>query len=182
MRIFTAALATETNTFSPILIAGELRGDRSTPRPGSIRTTPTLCTAPISGRRGGAPGGGLDADRGDRASGPSRGARTAKATYEALRDEILGQLEAALPVDAVMLGLHGAMVADGYDDCEGDLLERVRAMVGPEVPICVELDPHSHLTAKRVARADFIIVLQGVPAHRLRRARGGIGRHRRPRR
>ena len=48
-------------------------------------------------------------------------------TYEALRDEILGQLEAALPVDAVILGLHGAMVAQGYDDCEGDLLERVRA-------------------------------------------------------
>ncbi len=54
-------------------------------------------------------------------------------TYEDLRDEILGQLRAALPVDAVILGLHGAMVAQGYDDCEGDLLERARAIVGPSV-------------------------------------------------
>ena len=53
--------------------------------------------------------------------------------YEELRDEILGQLRAALPVDAVVLGLHGAMVAQGYDDCEGDLLSRVRAIVGPGV-------------------------------------------------
>ena len=41
---------------------------------------------------------------------------------------------AALPVDAVVLGLHGAMVAQGYDDCEGDLLARVRAIVGPGRP------------------------------------------------
>ena len=65
---------------------------------------------------------------------------------KALRDEILDQLQAALPVDAVILGLHGAMVAQGYDDCEGDLLERVRAIVGPDVVIAAELDPHSHLT------------------------------------
>ncbi len=39
--------------------------------------------------------------------------------YEELRDEILGQLEAALPVDAVVLGLHGAMVAQGYRRLRG---------------------------------------------------------------
>ena len=38
-----------------------------------------------------------------------------------------------MPVDGVLLGLHGAMVAEGYDDCEGDLIERVRAIVGPKV-------------------------------------------------
>ena len=66
------------------------------------------------------------------------------------------QLRAALPVDAVVLGLHGAMVAQGYDDCEGDLLERVRAIVGPKVLVAAELDPHSHLTKKRVANADIL--------------------------
>ena len=80
-----------------------------------------------------------------------------------MRDEILGQLKAALPVDGVMLGLHGAMVADGYDDCEGDLLERVRALVGPKVPIGVEYDPHSHLTKKRIANADVIICFKEFP-------------------
>ncbi len=46
--------------------------------------------------------------------------------YESLRDEILGQIRAALPLDVVLFGLHGSMVAVGYDDCEGDLM-RARA-------------------------------------------------------
>jgi microcystin degradation protein MlrC len=83
--------------------------------------------------------------------------------YEGLRDEILGQLRAALPVDAVVLGLHGAMVADGYDDCEGDFLGRVREIVGPDVLVCAELDPHSHLTDTRVAAADFFTVFKEFP-------------------
>ena len=56
-----------------------------------------------------------------------------RADYESMRDEILGQLRGACRVDAVLLGLHGALVADGYDDVEGDLLERVRGIVGPNV-------------------------------------------------
>ena len=36
-----------------------------------------------------------------------------------------------MPVDGVLLGLHGAMVAHGYDDVEGDIIERARAIVGP---------------------------------------------------
>lgn len=75
--------------------------------------------------------------------------------YEELRDEILDQLKAAMPVNAVILGLHGAMVAQGYDDCEGNLLERVRTIVGPDVLIAGEFDPHSHLTPKRVENIDI---------------------------
>src|SRR5437867_5985623 len=58
------------------------------------------------------------------AAAPPAGS-TVRRVYEAFRDEILADLRKALPVDAVLLNLHGAMVADGYDDCEGDLLERV---------------------------------------------------------
>ena len=83
--------------------------------------------------------------------------------YEDLRDEILDQLRAALPVDGVILGLHGAMVAQGYDDCEGDLLERVRAIVGPKVVVAAELDPHSHLTRKRVANANILAAFLEFP-------------------
>jgi hypothetical protein len=68
--------------------------------------------------------------------------------FEDLRDEILDQLRAALPVDGVILGLHGAMVAQGCDDCEGNLLERVRAIVGPKVVVAAELGPQpSHQEA-----------------------------------
>ena len=48
-----------------------------------------------------------------------------------MRDEVLTQLRAALPLDGVLFGLHGAMVAHGYDDVEGDLLERARAIRSP---------------------------------------------------
>ena len=63
----------------------------------------------------------------------------------------------------MVLGLHGAMVADGYDDCEGDLIEQVRGIVGPAVPIGVELDPHCHMTRKRVANATLIICFKEFP-------------------
>jgi microcystin degradation protein MlrC len=62
-----------------------------------------------------------------------------------------------------VLNLHGAMVAHGYDDCEGDILERVRALVGEKCVIGVELDPHCHLTKKRCALADIIVLFKEYP-------------------
>lgn len=162
MRIFTAALATETNTFSPICIARRDFEDSLYAPPGMHPETPTLCTAPITvGRR-------VCAEKGwalieGTATWADPAGMVNRATYEGLRDEILGQLAAALPVEAVVLGLHGAMVAQGYEDPEGDFLARIRAMIGPEVLLCAELDPHSHLTEKRVAAADFFTVFKEFP-------------------
>jgi microcystin degradation protein MlrC len=68
-----------------------------------------------------------------------------------------------MPVDAVLMGLHGAMVADGYDDCEGDLLQRIRKIVGPKVPIGAELDPHCHMTDAMVASTDAMICFKEFP-------------------
>ncbi|NGZ86176.1 M81 family metallopeptidase [Duganella aceris] len=89
--------------------------------------------------------------------------RTVRAVYEALRDEILADLRAALPVDAVQLLLHGAMAADGYDDCEGDLAARIRALVGPDVPIGLELDLHCHFTELMQRSADVIVAFKEYP-------------------
>src|SRR5258707_1874487 len=55
------------------------------------------------------------------------------------------------------------MVAHGYDDCEGDLLERVRGLVGSRTVIAAELDPHSHLSATRVANSDILVAFKEVP-------------------
>src|SRR5262245_64364699 len=63
-----------------------------------------------------------------------------------------------MPVDGILFGLHGAMVAHGYDDVEGDIIERARAIVGSKCVIGVELDPHCHLTLKRVSGADIIVL------------------------
>lgn len=89
--------------------------------------------------------------------------RTVRAVYEELRDRLLADLRAAMPVDAVQLMLHGAMVAEGYDDCEGDLIARVRAIVGPSVPIGVELDLHCHFTELMRVSADIIIAFKEYP-------------------
>lgn len=162
MRIFTAALATETNTFSPICIDRRAFEASLYAPPGKHPETPTLCTAPITvGRR-------VTAQKGwELIEGTAAWADPAglvnRQTYEDLRDEILGQLRSALPVDAVVLGLHGAMVADGCEDTEGDLLQRVREIVGADVLVCAELDPHSHLTARRAAAADFFVFFKEFP-------------------
>ena len=91
------------------------------------------------------------------------GGMTTRHVYETLRDELLNDLRRALPVQMVLLGLHGAMVADGYDDCEGDLLRLIRDIVGPDVVIGAELDPHNHLTAEMVGNADLLIAFKEYP-------------------
>lgn len=149
MRIFTASLATETNTFSPVPTDMDAFRAAFYAGPGEHPETPTLCSSPVPilRRRGKAEGFTV-------IEGTSCWAEPAgliqRQTYETLRDTILAELASALPVDAVVFGLHGAMVAQGYDDPEGDFLSRVRAMVGPDVLVAAEFDPHSHLTALRV--------------------------------
>ena len=88
---------------------------------------------------------------------------TVQRVYEAFRDEILADLAKAMPVDAVLLSLHGAMVADATESCETDLVERIRAIVGPDVPIGVELDLHCHLTDELVAAATAIVIFKEYP-------------------
>lgn len=156
MRIFTASLATETNTFSPVP-TDRAAFDLAFYAPaGEHPETPTLCSSPMLVlRRLARQDASLHIIEGT-ATWAEPGGLINRYAYEELRDEILGQLQAALPVDGVVLGLHGAMVAQGYDDCEGDLLARVREMVGSDVIIAAELDPHSHLTPKRVANANIL--------------------------
>lgn len=162
MRIFTASLATETNTFSPVPTDMDAFRAAFYAGPGEHPDTPTLCSSPVPilRRRGKAEGFTV-------IEGTSCWAEPAgliqRQTYETLRDTILSELRAALPVDAVVLGLHGAMVAQGYDDPEGDFLSRMRAMVGPDVLIAAEFDPHSHLTALRVESLDIMATFLEFP-------------------
>lgn len=162
MRVFTAALATETNTFSPIAIDRRAFEASLYAPPGKHPETPTLCTAPITVGRELARELGFTLIEGTAAWADPAGLLNREA-YESLRDEILDQLRAALPVDAVVLGLHGAMVAQGYDDPEGDFLGRVRAIVGPGAIVAAELDPHSHLTQRRLQAADVFTVFKEFP-------------------
>ncbi len=88
---------------------------------------------------------------------------TVKSVFESFRNEILEDLKAALPIDAIFLHLHGAMAAYGYDDCEGDLLFEIRNIAGPDVAIGTLLDPHSHLSSKMIESATIISCYHKYP-------------------
>jgi len=88
---------------------------------------------------------------------------TTRSAYETLKAELLSDLKSAMPVDMVVLILHGAMVAQGYDDCEGDLLQSCREIVGPDVPVGAGLDPHAHLSELMVEAADILVFYKEWP-------------------
>ena len=161
-RIFVAALATETNTFAPIVIDRKAFEDSLYAAPYQHPVTPTLCTAPVTVGRKVCATKNWQLVEGT-ATWADPAGLVSRATYEELRDEILGQLREAMPVDAVVLGLHGAMVAQGYLDPEGDLTARIREIVGPDIIVCAEMDPHSHLTAKRAEALDFFVYFKEFP-------------------
>jgi microcystin degradation protein MlrC len=163
MRLFSATIATETNTFSPLPTSLAAYQECVFLRPGEHpQDTPLMCTAPLWVARRRAAGEGFTLIEGSCFAASPAGT-TNRADYEFMRDEILAQVKAALPLDGVLLGLHGAMVAHGYDDTEGDVIERVRALVGPDCVIGVELDPHCHLTLKRVRLADIFVLYKEFP-------------------
>ncbi len=159
MRIFTASFATETNTFSPIPTGTK---SFSVTRKGDYSTFPPFKdSVPALWRKWGEADGHTILESLIALAEPA--GKTLQATYETFRDEILADLQEALPVDAVLLDLHGAMVAYGYDDCEGDLIARIRQIVGAEVAIGVELDLHCHLTETMVENATVIITYKDYP-------------------
>lgn len=83
--------------------------------------------------------------------------------YTQLKDELLARLRQALPVDGVLLPLHGAAAAEGIGDLEGDLISAVRAIVGPRVPIVATLDLHAHVSAAMVRNADALVAWETYP-------------------
>jgi len=162
MRLFSATLATESCTFSPIPTSAESFKDAFYAPPGQHPARPSLCSAPLIVGRGRAEAEGWQLIEGTCAWAEPAGT-CAKDAYEGFRDQILAELEAAMPVDGVLFGLHGAMVAHGYDDCEGDLIARARAVVGEKAVIGVEHDPHCHLTRKRLEAADILVTFKEFP-------------------
>lgn len=85
------------------------------------------------------------------------------ACYRDLKNELLQRLEAVLPVDGVLLPLHGAACAEDVGDIEGDLLAAVRQRVGPDVPVVATLDLHAHVTAAMVRHADALVAWETYP-------------------
>jgi len=77
--------------------------------------------------------------------------------FERIAAQLVAALSAALPIDLLYLDLHGAMVTDDFEDGEGELLRRIRAVVGERVPIAITLDWHANVTPQMVENADALL-------------------------
>jgi microcystin degradation protein MlrC len=95
------------------------------------------------------------------AASPS--AQVTRDAFERIGGEIVRRLADAGPVDGVYLDLHGAMVTEHLDDGEGELLARVRRVVGPRVPVVASLDLHANVTRAMVERCDGLVAYRTYP-------------------
>jgi microcystin degradation protein MlrC len=91
--------------------------------------------------------------------------------YGTLSDRLIGSLRDAGPVDAVLLAMHGAMVAEDQDDGDGAIHSRVRDLIGPDRPLVVTLDYHGNVSPRMVAASNALIAYRTYP-HVDQRARG----------
>jgi microcystin degradation protein MlrC len=154
VRFFVAMVSHETNTFSPIRTDRVQFETRDLRYGGEIleayRGTGTCLGGMIAGA------GALDvALVPSLAAAAAPAGRVAKEFYAEARDRLLADLRAAGPLDGILLDLHGAMVVEGLDDGEGDLLNAVRATVGG-VPVAVTLDFHANVTPPMVRAATLL--------------------------
>ena len=164
MRVFLAALAHETNTFSPLPTTRRSFEEGLLHHRGNAATLDKARefagytdVLDIARARGDECIAGLCA-------WAQPGGPLPRADYEELRDELLADLRAAGKVDFVFLVLHGAMVAQGfYWDCEGDILRRVRAIVGNSVPIGALLDLHGNVSEGMIADGAVLVACKEYP-------------------
>lgn len=83
--------------------------------------------------------------------------------YERITDMILDALREAGPLDGVFLDLHGAMVTESLADGEGELPTRLRAQIGPDVPLIAILDLHANISERMVDQADYLAIFRTYP-------------------
>lgn len=96
-------------------------------------------------------------------SAASPSAHVTEDAYERIATVMVDGIKAAGPLDAVYLDLHGAMVAEHLDDGEGEILARVREVIGNDLPLVVSLDLHANVTPEMVEQADALIAYRTYP-------------------
>jgi microcystin degradation protein MlrC len=95
------------------------------------------------------------------AASPS--AHVTEDAFERIVKVMVERIAAAGPIDGVYLDLHGAMVTEHLDDGEGEILSRVRKVIGPDVPLVASLDLHANVTPEMMAYADALIAYRRYP-------------------
>jgi microcystin degradation protein MlrC len=91
------------------------------------------------------------------------GGMATAATFRWLREELVAALRGAGPIDAVLLALHGSLVAEGHPDGEGEILSAFREVLGPYIPLVATLDLHANITRRMVESADSLVLYHTAP-------------------
>jgi microcystin degradation protein MlrC len=166
--VFIAGFQHETNTFAPSLADWEAfnRGDAFPAyiRGEAMQTQFTGVNIPV--------GGFIDAAKRHGWqlwpsvwAGASPSSYVTRDAFERIATDLLQDLKQALAqgVDAVYLDLHGAAVAEHADDAEGELLSRVRALIGENMPLVASLDLHANVTQRMLSTADALVAYRTYP-------------------
>jgi microcystin degradation protein MlrC len=168
MRIFVAGFHHETNTFAPSV------ADWAAFECGAGYPAYARGAAMLEQMQGGSlPVGGFAQAARERRwtllpsvwAGAMPSNRVTAAAFERIGREIVEDLQAAMHdgLDGISLDLHGAAVAEGADDAEGMLLERLRALVGTALPIVASLDLHANVSARMLRCADAMTAFRTYP-------------------
>ncbi len=161
MRVFIGGIRTETNTF-----ATRLTGDEDF-RKGDVTSASSPHVDPglhpgYAGFLAAAEKAKWRVARGAVAYAVP-GGPVEQAVYERLKNTLLEELRAAGPCDMALLDLHGAMVAERCDDCEGEILSAYRDILGDKAVIGALLDPHAVVTREMVQAADILHAYKEYP-------------------
>lgn len=158
-RIALGSLFTECNHFSGALMTLE-----------DFRRSELRCGSELLSQRTGTVGGMLAGLASDDVevlplllASACPGGALSSSCYNHLKNGLLERLESCGDVDGVLLALHGAATVEDVGDLEGDLLEAVRWLVGPAVPIVATLDLHAHMTDAMVRNATALIAWKTYP-------------------
>lgn len=168
MRVATGGLSHESSTFTPVQTTLESYRERFLHKGDDILHTFAGTNTPIGGFIEGARAHDFDLIP-TLFGEPQPSAPTPRPLYDELLGRMLEGIANALPLDGVLLELHGSMAVgdldapDGLGDAEGHLLAAVRATVGPDVPVLAQLDIHSNVSQQMVAMADVLIGRETYP-------------------
>ena len=162
MRIAIASLMEEANSFSPTPTTVETfesyyvyRGDEILTRYGEARTEVPGFLA-VTKESGAVPVPLI-------AGYAAASGTVTREAFNILVGEMEERLRAAAPVDGLLLALHGALVVDDQPDGDGEIIQRMRGILGPDVPIGVSLDLHGHITPLKLQPNTFHIGYRDYP-------------------
>ena len=91
------------------------------------------------------------------------GGRWTSRAMNYFEEELLGEFEKIVPVDGVLISLHGSMASADVDDASGHLLAIVRKKIGDEIPLVATLDHHANITKQMVAASDALVGYKECP-------------------